>query len=55
MYTGDPNLIGQHPWPKYTPKNEVYLSEQTGKLTTFTDAKYAQDHNCAFWDTVLVY
>jgi hypothetical protein len=32
-----------------------YLSENVPELTALTDEELAGEHNCGFWDTVLVY
>jgi para-nitrobenzyl esterase len=55
MYTGNPNLKGDQPWPLYTAGSDVYFSENVPKSSTITGAQFATAHNCAFWDTVLVY
>jgi para-nitrobenzyl esterase len=55
MYTGNPNLAGNAPWPPYTTKSETYLLENTPKLSTLTDAQFSAEHNCAFWDKNAVY
>jgi len=55
MYTGNPNLKGNSPWPRYTKGPEVYLAQNLPRLTTITEAQYRAAHHCDFWDTVLVY
>lgn len=55
MYTGNPNRTGDHPWPRYTAGSELYFSENVPASTTISAAQFAAAHNCAFWDTVLVY
>ncbi len=56
MYTGNPNLVGNQPWPRYQePSSAQYLSENVPNLSTLTDAEFAAAHKCAFWDTVLIY
>ena len=54
--TGNPNGSGNSPWPQFT--NQVGtpgVLSQNIPLSTWTDAQYAANHNCAFWDTILVY
>jgi para-nitrobenzyl esterase len=55
MYTGNPNLKGNSPWPRYTKGSEVYLTQNVPHLTTITEAQFRAAHQCDFWDTVLVY
>jgi para-nitrobenzyl esterase len=55
MHTGNPNLKGDQPWPRYTANSEVFFSQNVPKSSTITGAQFAAAHNCAFWDTVLVY
>jgi para-nitrobenzyl esterase len=55
MYTGNPNLKGDKPWPRYTKASEVYLSQNVTGLMPITAAEFATEHKCAFWDTVLIY
>jgi para-nitrobenzyl esterase len=55
MYTGNPNLTGDKPWPRYSANSEVYFSQNVPKSSTITAAQFTAAHNCAFWDTVLIY
>jgi para-nitrobenzyl esterase len=55
MYTGNPNLNGDQPWPRFSANSEVYFSENVPKSSTITGAQFAAAHKCAFWDTVLIY
>ena len=55
MYTGNPNLTNDHPWPRYTANSKVYLSQNVPKSSTLTEAQFTAAHNCAFWDTFLIY
>jgi hypothetical protein len=55
MYTGNPNLKGDAPWPRYTAGSKVYLSENVPHLSTITEAQFRAAHRCEFWDTVLIY
>lgn len=57
-WTGNPNGLGNYPWPHYVAgkKNAPnFLSENIPVLSTFTDAQYAANHNCAFWSGILPY
>ena len=53
--TGNPNLKGNSPWPRYTKGSEVCLTQNVPHLTTITEAQFRAAHQCDFWDTVLVY
>jgi para-nitrobenzyl esterase len=55
MYAGNPNLKGDRPWPHYAKGMEAYLSQNVTGLTPITSAQFAAAHNCAFWDTILIY
>jgi para-nitrobenzyl esterase len=55
MYTGNPNLKGDTPWPRYTAGSKVYLTQNVPQLSTITEAQFRAAHKCDFWDTVLVY
>jgi para-nitrobenzyl esterase len=55
VYTGNPNLKGDRPWPRYTKGSEVYLSQNVPGLTTITATQFAAAHKCQFWDNVLIY
>jgi para-nitrobenzyl esterase len=55
MYSGNPNLKGNRPWPRYTKGSEVYLSEDVTGLSPISSAQFNAAHNCAFWDTILIY
>jgi len=55
MYSGNPNLKGNAPWPRYTSGAPVYLSENVPHLSTISEADFRAAHKCDFWDTVLVY
>jgi para-nitrobenzyl esterase len=55
MYTGNPNLKGNQPWPRFAADSEVYFSQNVPKSSTITGAQFAAEHNCSFWDTVLIY
>jgi para-nitrobenzyl esterase len=55
MYSGNPNLKGDEPWPRYTAETRAYLSQNVPKLSTITEAQFRAAHKCDFWDTVLIY
>jgi para-nitrobenzyl esterase len=55
MYTGNPNLKGDTPWPRYTAGSKVYLSQNVPHLSAITEAQFRAAHKCDFWDTVLIY
>jgi len=55
MYTGNPNLFGNAPWPRYKTASEVYRLENTPKLSTLTDVQFSAEHNCAFWEENAIY
>ena len=52
--TGNPNGSGNSPWPIYTASSANFLSENI-PLSTFTGAQFSANHQCAFWNTILVY
>jgi para-nitrobenzyl esterase len=56
-WTGNPNGIGNFPWPRYqgSNSNSYYLLENIlpAGLSRQTDAQFAAKHNCNFWDTYL--
>jgi para-nitrobenzyl esterase len=57
-WTGNPNGLGNSPWPRYKnnqPTKPTYLSENIPVLSTLTDAQYSAAHKCDFWDTILLY
>jgi para-nitrobenzyl esterase len=51
-HTGNPNGVGNTPWPRYAPDNELWLIENIAPagLTTLTDSQYAAKRHCALWD-----
>ena len=55
MYTGNPNLKGDQPWPRYTKNSQIYLSQNVPRSSAIAAAEFAAAHKCAFWDTVLIY
>jgi para-nitrobenzyl esterase len=54
-WTGNPNGVGNFPWPRYqgTNSNSFYLLENIlpAGLSRQTDAQFAANHNCGFWDS----
>jgi para-nitrobenzyl esterase len=53
--TGNPNGHGNSPWPRYEVqqgKESYILSENIPALSTKTDAAFAADHKCDFWDKI---
>jgi para-nitrobenzyl esterase len=55
MYTGNPNWTGDRPWPRYSANAESYFSQNVPASSAISAAQFVTEHNCAFWDTVLVY
>jgi para-nitrobenzyl esterase len=55
MYTGNPNHTGGRPWPIYTGGSAIYLSQNVPNSSPMPAADFLTAHNCAFWDTVLIY
>jgi para-nitrobenzyl esterase len=55
MYSGNPNQKGDGPWPRYTKDTQLYLSQNVSRSTAITAAQFASEHDCAFWDAVLLY
>ncbi len=55
--TGNPNGTGNSPWPLYTAHATApaFLSENVPALSTFSDAQWSTNHNCAFWDSIIVF
>jgi para-nitrobenzyl esterase len=55
--TGNPNGTGNTPWPRFVNQDGVpeYFSQNVPALSTFTNAQFGANHNCSFWDGVIVY
>jgi para-nitrobenzyl esterase len=53
--TGNPNKFGVSLWPQFTDQSGALaiLSDNAPNLSAFTDAQFAVDHHCAFWDPIL--
>jgi para-nitrobenzyl esterase len=56
-WTGNPNGLGNSPWPRFTNKADkpIWLSENIPVLSTMTDAQFSASHKCDFWDKTLIY
>jgi para-nitrobenzyl esterase len=52
---GNPNGSGDKPWPRYTAKNAGFMIQNIPAQSVQSDADYARQHNCDFWDKTLVY
>lgn len=52
--TGNPNLLGNAPWPRYTESAGVpaWSIQDLPKGSSLTDEKYAAARRCDFWDGV---
>jgi para-nitrobenzyl esterase len=55
MYTGNPNRTGDKPWPRYDAASATYFSQNIPASTPMAAAAFLSAHQCAFWDTVLIY
>jgi para-nitrobenzyl esterase len=53
--TGDPNGLGDAPWPRYKGLGGNYLLEDIPALSTLKDTALSAAHKCAFWETIIVY
>jgi para-nitrobenzyl esterase len=55
--SGNPNESGNAPWPRFVNQEGVpeYLSQNVPALSTFTNEQFGANHNCKFWDGVIVY
>ena len=53
-WTGNPNGLGNFPWPRYTTgtTDPAWLIEDLPVLSTLTDPQYSALRNCDFWDAV---
>jgi para-nitrobenzyl esterase len=51
---GNPNESGNYPWPRYTPDNPKVFGFDKG-LSVLSDAQFSKEHNCTFWDGLLLY
>jgi para-nitrobenzyl esterase len=55
MATGDPDFVGNHPWPRYDADSPAYLSENVPRLSTLSESDFSTAHQCAFWDGILAF
>jgi para-nitrobenzyl esterase len=55
--SGKPNESGNALWPRFVNQEGVpeYLSQNVPTLSTFTNEQFGANHNCDFWDGVIVY
>jgi para-nitrobenzyl esterase len=56
-WTGNPNGQGNNPWPRYIAgslKSSYYLSENIPALSTESDKQFSTEHQCSFWQKLLV-
>ena len=56
--TGNPNFIGNFPWPRYDaskPASSYYLSENVPLLSTLSDAAIEQEHSCALFSPLILF
>jgi para-nitrobenzyl esterase len=53
-WTGNPNGLGNYPWPRYTNSTikPAWLIEDLPVLSTLTDPQYSAIRNCDFWDSL---
>jgi para-nitrobenzyl esterase len=56
-WSGNPNGLGNSPWPRYRNKKHVpgILQQNIPYSSTLTDAQYSAAHRCDFWDATLTY
>ena len=54
-WTGNPNGLGNSPWPRYKGAGGYYLSQDIPTLSTFTDYVFIAAHKCDFWNSFLIY
>jgi para-nitrobenzyl esterase len=54
-WTGNPNGVGDKPWPRYVPTNNKtsWLSENVPALSLIPDSQFFSEHKCNYWDTIL--
>jgi len=48
-------LVSVRPWPVYTAGSAVYLSQNVPNSSPMPAVDFLAAHNCAFWDTILIY
>jgi para-nitrobenzyl esterase len=56
-YTSNPNGKNDAPWPRWKKGSDkqAYLLQNAGWKTVQTNAEFAAAHQCAFWQSVLLY
>ena len=56
-WTGNPNGLGNYPWPRYTNStiNPAWLLQDIPVLSTLTDTQYSTLRNCDLWDPLAPY
>ncbi|MGY1692956.1 carboxylesterase/lipase family protein [Geodermatophilus sp. SYSU D01105] len=54
VHSGDPAVPGQADWPEYGAAQGTLSLQPGGRSTVVTDAALADEHQCAFWDTLPV-
>jgi para-nitrobenzyl esterase len=47
---GTPGTVGSARWPRYDRTQLLMSLRAGGRSTTITDAAWAAQHRCAFWD-----
>lgn len=55
--TGNPNGSGDTPWPRWKKgaDTQAYFLQKDGWKTVQTNAQFAADHQCDFWQSILLY
>ena len=48
--TGDPQVAGQTPWPRYNAQRSLLALEAGGQSVVMTDAVFTAEHHCDLWD-----
>jgi para-nitrobenzyl esterase len=56
-WTGNPNGLGNYPWPRYTNSSirPQWLIQNISVLSTLTDPQYDALRKCDFWDALAAY
>ena len=56
-WTGNPNGLGNYPWPRYTGSSirPQWLIQNIPALSTLTDPQYDALRKCDFWDLLAAY
>jgi para-nitrobenzyl esterase len=54
-WTGNPNGLGNYPWPRYTngAVKPAWLIQNSPAMSTMTDTQYGALRNCDLWDSVV--